>query len=206
MKSRPRSPARLPFLMAFPFLAGLGCVTSNSAHDGRPKGAASTVFMPGQTVVLKSTGLGKVQGIEKVDLGAGPKPYYKVVTGAGSELVPVGVADESMRVLVGPSIARQMLAVLRSDIAAPASVPTEEDVRRSLLHGDALEQAHMLRLLYVRPRVLTRREATQVDTFEDLVLGEIAHVTKKNGDQLEHEMRAKYRNPPRHAGRARKWL
>ncbi len=163
-------------------------------------GANERVFRRGDRVFLASGGVATVAQFAARDAEGKPAPwtpemgapvFYVVEGDEVTACVPISRAAETLRPLVDPEVARQMLEALRSERPpeADSTLPLVERGKRIVHSGTPLEHAWFLRELYGLPAPVADAIGEGLLFMSRLVLSEIAAVLGLDRAQLEAEMR-----------------
>ncbi len=152
--------------------------------------AGSKTFRPGDVAVYPSQGLVRVEGQEDI----GGKPFLKVtVPHSGTTIgVPVAKIHELLRDPVSRAEAERLLTILRAGDGEPpddrAWPYRFRDFQRTLVKGSFHDQVRALHRLYRTKFKLSFGERRLIMTFEDAILGELAHVVGGTKDALVAEL------------------
>lgn len=174
--------------------------------------ASDNVFRRGEKVFLASGGVATISDFAARDPQGKPAPWkpemgppvFYVVTGDEvTACVPIVRAQETLRPLVAPELAQQMLDALRAEQAPEpdSTVPLLERGKQIVHSGTPLEHARFLRELYGLPAPVADAIGVGLMFMSRLVLPEIAAVLKLDRAQLEAELRQRYPSFEEYASR-----
>ncbi len=162
-----------------------------------------SAFERGQRLFMSSAGLATIVDFAARGSNGKPAPlqapddlpvFYVVKTEEVTACVPIDRADETLRPLVSPELAGQMLATVRSaQVPAPTSTrPVLERGKEVVHQGDPLEQAKLFRELCALPAPVSESIGIGLSFLARLVLGEICEVLAIERPTLEEELRQRY--------------
>jgi len=152
--------------------------------------AGVRAFGPGDVAVYPGQGLVRVEGQQEI----GGKPFLMVtVPDSGTTIgVPVAKIHELLRAPVSRAEAERLLTILRTGDAEPpddrAWPYRYRDFQRALVNGSFEDQVRALHRLYRTRYKPSFDERRLILTFEDAILGELAHVVGGTKDALVAEL------------------
>jgi RNA polymerase-interacting CarD/CdnL/TRCF family regulator len=153
-------------------------------------------FQIGDTVVLKSIGVGQISARQEMSVGGQVTTCFVVDPPYGqSWYVPTENAADMIRHPVSLASAERILDVLRQGNVEEDCRPWKQrylECKHVLENGNPFEAVDALRRLYAKKSGLLFEEGRMILLMEDLVLGELAITLGIKQEDLEAEMRARY--------------
>jgi RNA polymerase-interacting CarD/CdnL/TRCF family regulator len=149
-------------------------------------------FVVGDFVVWQGHGLVRVEGSR--ELNGSPAWVMKSVEAGTTLMVPVATTEQVVRRPASRPDAERLVGVLRHQAGASDDRPwatRHHDYMVTLLRRPLEAQVHALHTLYRTAYALSFGERKLIDTFERVVVGELAHVLGTHTDAMVAELRAR---------------
>ena len=166
--------------------------------------APRTSIVVGDFLVWQGQGLVRVEGSR--EMNAESFWVMKSVEAGTTMMIPTGTVEKVVRRPVSRPEAERLAGVLRQQTGASDDRPWTvrfHEYMVTLIKRPLEAQVNVLHTLYRTAYVPTLGERKLINTFERLIVGELAHVLGKNVDALIVELRSGHpafsRSPPQGA-------